>query len=134
MLLGAGYTQDEIDEHVLEVEVIKKLRADTAKEIKAIKKEVRAADSAKKETKKNSFNSRQLQGGRGVVVKGLRKFFSKKIAKFAIVGGGGGGFGFGSNKTPPLSRTTDTDESSDDTETSDELLEHIIIPITARSA
>jgi len=133
MLLGAGYTQDEIDEHVLEVEVIKKLRADTAKEIKAIKK-VRKADSAAKKTK-NSIINRKLQVQGGVkVVKGFRKFLSKNIIAKLVIGGGGRRGSFGSNKTQPLSRTTDTDESSDDTETSDELLEHIIIPITSRSA
>jgi len=83
LLLDAGYTQDQITQRVLEVDVIKKLRAESARETK------------------NSINQQLL-----VPVQGFGKFLAKNI-KLLTIGsiGGHGGVGV-NNKLPPLKRTT----------------------------
>jgi len=83
LLLEAGYTQEQIIQRVLEVEVIKKLRADSAKETK------------------NSINQQLL-----VPVQGFGKFLSKNI-KLLTIGSSGSGSGSGvNNKRPPLKTTS----------------------------
>ena len=78
LLLDAGYTQDQIIQRVLEVDVIKKLRADSARETK------------------NSINQQLL-----VPVQGFGKFLSKNIKLLTSGSGSSGGSGV-HNKSRPL--------------------------------